>query len=108
MPRWGDPARRSEPRDPELPSVAVGQSGRMPQGFQPPGWLLAGGQTQDWLRTELFEQRVVFVTGHLDSMLAVRVAAEREVREDLERIKSIAERWDAWKASVDDGRPRAH
>jgi ATP-dependent Clp protease protease subunit len=48
----------------------------MPQGFQPPGWLLAGGQTQDWLHAELFEQRVVFVTGNLDSVLAVRAAAE--------------------------------
>jgi uncharacterized membrane protein len=34
--------------------------------------------------------------------------AHSELREDLARIKSIAERWDAWKASVENGRPRAH
>ena len=34
--------------------------------------------------------------------------AHSELREDLARIKSIAERWDAWKASVEDGQPRAH
>ncbi len=39
---------------------------------------------------------------------ALKSDAHSELREDLGRIKSIAERWDAWKASVDDGRPRAH
>lgn len=39
---------------------------------------------------------------------ALKADAHTELREDLARIKSIAERWDAWKASVEDGRPRAH
>jgi ATP-dependent Clp protease protease subunit len=40
------------------------------------GWLPGASHEQDWLHGELFERRVVFVTGHLDSMLAVRTAAE--------------------------------
>ncbi len=39
---------------------------------------------------------------------ALKADAHSELREDLTRIKHIAERWDAWKASVEDGRPRAH
>jgi uncharacterized membrane protein len=34
--------------------------------------------------------------------------AHSELRVDLARIKTIAERWDAWKATVENGRPRAN
>jgi ATP-dependent Clp protease protease subunit len=50
-------------------------SGTSPGSF-PPGWRPGASQAQDWLSGELFERRVVFVTGHLDSLLAVRTAAE--------------------------------
>jgi ATP-dependent Clp protease protease subunit len=45
-------------------------------GAFPPGWPPGAAQPQYWLPGELFERRVVFVTGHLDTMLAMRTAAE--------------------------------
>jgi ATP-dependent Clp protease protease subunit len=57
------------------PGSASGLADRSPGSF-PLDWLPRASQPQDWLHGELFDRRVVFLTGQLDSMLAVRTAAE--------------------------------